>query len=215
MSAMINRPSRSSCNAFVVCGLLMATLLLGGCASGPQEQSQVKIEIQENVGFTITEEAGISSAARETYQAAQILLSQQQHTEAAELLKQLVSEEPQLSAPRIDLAITYQKLDQLNLAEEQLLQVLEQNPEHPVALNELGIVYRKTGRFAEARTSYEKSLAVYPGFHIARRNLAVLCDLYLDDLKCALDNYEAYMATVAEDPDVAIWIADVRYRIKE
>ena len=81
-----------------------------------------------------------------------------------------------------------------------------------MALNELGIIYRKTGRFAEARKSYEAALAVFPGYHVARRNLAVLCDLYLADLKCALQNYEAYMQTVPEDDEASIWIADLRLR---
>ena len=189
-------------------------MLLAGCAASPRQQSQVKIEIQDEVGFTITEVAGVSGVTRERYQAAHSLLAQQRNAEAIEVLQQLVSDEPHLSAPRIDLAIAYQEINELELAEEQLVLALEQNPRHPVAHNELGIVYRKTGRFTEARASYEQSLAVYPGFHIARRNLAVLCDLYLGDLQCALDNYEAYMETVAEDPDVAIWIADIRYRIE-
>ena len=90
---------------------------------------------------------------------------------------------------------------------------LEINPQHPIALNELGIVYRKTARFAEARQSYEAALAVYPGYHYARRNLAVLCDLYLSDLECAADNYEAYMATVHSDEEAAMWLRDVNFRL--
>jgi len=73
-------------------------------------------------------------------------------------------------------------------------------------------VYRKTGRFAEARSSYERALAIYPGYHFARRNLAILCDLYLADLDCALANYEAYMATVPGDDEASMWIADIRNR---
>ena len=85
-----------------------------------------------------------------------------------------------------------------------------------MAHNELGIVYRKTGRFAEARKSYEAALDVYPGFHYARRNLAVLCDLYLADLKCALENYEAYMSTVPSDEEASkCGSADIRYRLKQ
>ena len=53
---------------------------------------------------------------------------------------------------------------------------------------------------------------MYPGFHYARRNLAVLCDLYLDDAKCAVENYEAYMATVDSDDEAAMWLRNARFR---
>lgn len=193
-------------------GALVALLTLGACAPATRQPTQVKIEIQDNVGFTIVEEAGISGEARERYQAAHSLFAQQRFVEGIALLEQLVDAEPELSAPRIDLAIAYHQQGDLESAEQNLRAALEQNPTHPLALNELGIIYRKTGRFDEARSSYEKALEVYPGFHSARRNLAVLCDLYLGDAQCALDNYEAYMETVAEDPDVAIWMADLRNR---
>jgi hypothetical protein len=54
---------------------------------------------------------------------------------------------------------------------------------------------------------------VFPGYHHARRNLGVLCDLYLADLKCALASYEAYMQTVPGDNEASMWIADLRARV--
>jgi lipoprotein NlpI len=104
-------------------------------------------------------------------------------------------------------------MNDLEAAERQLTRALEINPQHPIALNELGIVYRKTARFAEARQQYEAALDVYPGYHYARRNLAILCDLYLADMDCALENYEAYMATVHGDDEASMWLKDVRYRM--
>jgi lipoprotein NlpI len=75
-------------------------------------------------------------------------------------------------------------------------------------------VYRRTGRFAESRESFEVALELQPTFHFARKNLAVLCDLYVADLPCALKNYRIYFETDPSSESVAIWIADLEGRIK-
>jgi len=195
-----------------VCAFASA-LVLSACASSGPSHKPARIEIQEQLGFTITEKARISANVRLDYNEALALLDQDRIDEGIALLELVAEAAPELSAPRIDLGIAYHRAGDLEAAEENLLLALESNPDHPIAHNELGIVYRKSGRFAEARQRYESALAIYPGYHYARRNLAVLCDLYLVDLRCALENYEAYMATVREDDEAVMWIADIRYRL--
>ena len=193
----------------------LSASLLGACATTQPEAPPSRIEIQEEVGFTITEEARIGGDVRADYETALSYLQQGRHDEGIELLEQVAAAAPELSAPRIDLGIARHRAGDLEAAESSLLLALESNPEQPVAHNELGIIYRRTGRFDEARKSYEAALAVYPGFHFARRNLAILCDLYLADLECALENYEAYMKTVPSDEEASMWIADIRYRLDQ
>lgn len=194
--------------------LVAAVLITSGCStSGPAAESRARIEIQEEVGFVITEEARISHEIRADYEEAMRLLEQGRSTRGIELLGKAADNAPQLSAPRIDLAIVHHRAGNLAAAEEQLQKALTINPNHPVAHNELGIVYRKSGRFAEARTSYEAALAIYPDFHFARRNLAILCDLYLGDMQCALEQYQAYISTVPQDAEADMWLADLRNRM--
>ena len=194
----------------------LSASLVAGCATTPEPvQKPVNVEIQEEVGFTITEEARIGGDVRADYETALSYLQQGRHDEGIQLLEQVAAAAPELSAPRIDLGIAQHQAGDLEAAEKNLLLALESNPEQPVAHNELGIIYHKTGRFNEARTSYESALDVYPGFHFARRNLAILCDLYLADLECALENYEAYMKTVPSDEEASMWIADIRYRLDQ
>lgn len=195
-------------------GLLLAFVLLQGCGTTAETPAaSSRIEVQEDVGFTITEEARASGDVRGSYQEALRLLEGGEHERGIAMLERIVAEQPELSAPLIDLGIASHRAGDLEAAETHLGAALELTPEHPIVHNELGIIYRKAGRFAEARKSYERALAVFPGYHFARRNLAVLCDLYLGDLDCALENYEAYMTTVPADDEASIWIADIRMRL--
>jgi Flp pilus assembly protein TadD len=196
--------------------LLVAATVISACNSTPTKQTAAtpaRIEITDSYGFTITEESRISGDVRSDYDRALDLLGSGRLGEGTALLESVADKSPDRSAPRIDLAIAYRKQGDLVTAESHLEQALGVNPNHPTALNELGIIYRQTARFAEARRSYESALAVYPGYHFARRNLAVLCDLYLDDLDCARENYEAYMDTVHLDEEASMWLKNVRFRM--
>ncbi|MDH5618210.1 MAG: tetratricopeptide repeat protein [Gammaproteobacteria bacterium] len=165
------------------------------------------------VELTITESAPVSDDVRAAFGEATALLSAGDMQPGIEKLAYLTSQAPMVGAPRINLAIAYRQAGNLEAAEEHLNKALELNAGHPVTLTELGIIYRETGRFADAKRLYETALDNFPGYHPARRNLGILCDLYLADAKCALKQYEEYMATLPDDEEVAIWIADVNHRM--
>jgi Flp pilus assembly protein TadD len=193
---------------------LTSVLVLSACnATTKPQRKAAHIEIHEAVGFTITEEVQVPESIRVKYYEALRYLRDGNLQQGIAVLKQVTDAAPTVTAPKIDLGVAYHRLGDLEMAEEYLLQALELNSNHPVALNELGIVYRETGRFTKAKQQYEAAIAVYPGYHHASRNLAILCDLYLGDLSCALKQYEAYMATVSADPEVKMWVTDLRNRM--
>ena len=194
---------------------LAGLLVLAGCATAPPPPPEpaATIAVEEDVGFSITEEVAIADQVRLDYDNALRLLEQGLVEEGIAGLTAVTEAAPDLAAPRIDLGVAYHVAGDLEAAEAHLEKAIELNPEHPIAHTELGIVHRKAGRFDEARQSYEAAIDIFPGYHYARRNLAILCDLYLSDLDCALENYEAYMNTVPGDDEVEMWLADVRYRI--
>ena len=123
--------------------LLASVLLLNACSAPGPSRPPARIEIQEDVGFTITEDAPISGDVRTEYEEALVLLEQGRLDEGISLLEVVADAAPLLTAPRIDLAIAQHRAGNLEDAEKNLLQSLELNPQHPVAHNELGIIYRK------------------------------------------------------------------------
>lgn len=162
----------------------------------------------------ITENFPIKPEVRAQFLKATALLEEKNYDDAIMLLKGVVGQNDQFSAPFINLGIAYARKEDYKNAETNLSKAREINPKHPVALNELGLIYRKTGRYTEARALYEELIQLYPDYLPAKKNLAVLCDIYIQDLQCALSQYEDYLLGKPNDEKVKIWVADVKTRIK-
>jgi Flp pilus assembly protein TadD len=82
--------------------------------------------------------------------------------------------------------------------------------------NELGVLDRQQGRFAEAEKAYRRAIELEPAYAPAYYNLAVLYELYILRPDLALENYERYLQTGGTDAagqDVEKWVGDLRRRV--
>jgi len=218
---------RSKTRTYVGFVVLVTVLsLLGGCATdgkvnpalAAREPPVVKGPSVERLedgrkGFIIMEVPQMDEPSRRDFERAVAMLNEQDYGQAIDLLEKIIEQSPSVTAPHIDMAIAYQHIGKMEQAEEHLKTALNLFPEHPVACNQYGLLYRKTGRFAEARAIYEKALSSFPNYYPVHRNLGILCDLYLNDLSCALEHYEIYSQARPEDKRVKTWIADLRARL--
>lgn len=133
--------------------------------------------------------------------------------QALSVLMALSDRHPSLSGPRVNAGLAWLRQEQPGKALEQFDLAIKANPSNPYAWNLRGVALKETGRFTDARGSYEKAItldALYAGAHF---NLGVLADLYLQDHGLAIRHYEAYQSLQRKpDQAVANWIGDLRKR---
>lgn len=155
----------------------------------------------------------VDSKVQQAFDQALQLLQAEQYDAAISVLNSVIEREKRLTAPYINLAMAYRSKGDDKMTEQYLLKALEIDQAEPVANNELGILYRKQGRFADAKTVYINALSENPDYLPVIKNLGILCDLYLRDTQCALEQFEKYQQQVPDDKTIEIWIADLKTRM--
>jgi tetratricopeptide (TPR) repeat protein len=217
MNALTDRP--------LARGMLFAVVvaILHGCATTSPEPlrkaaapDQVSQEAQTSQTIqpvqTTPTAPVITPQLHADFAAAVALLKAEQYEKSIEVFQQLAAALPDNAMPLINIAHAFNQQGKPDAAEPHLKQALVIDPDNPIASNELALLYRKKGRFADARPLYENALKKYPNFTIGHKNLGVLCDLYLKDFDCALTHYRLYSVNAPDDKNVKIWINDLQKR---
>ncbi len=212
-------------------------LLLAACASQPTttqpgknaEQVVSKYAAQrkgEAAGASNTkhipvvphtpEAAKQAKAALSDYVLGLKAMQNKQYEKALIIFQSISSRYTLLSGPLVNEGMIYLQQKKPKDAKRVLLQATQINAKNPYAWNALGVTYRKLGEFKKAKRAYQAALKLDPLYARAQFNLAVLADLYLDDLPLALEHYQRYQSLQkTPDKSVGIWIVDLKRRIKK
>jgi len=159
----------------------------------------------------------VDSDTQHEFTQALVFLKDKNYDAAIGLLKTVVSKEKRLPAPFVNLGMAYlrkgDKKEDRKLAEDAFVNAIKLDPVHRVASNELGQLYRKTGRFKLAKEVYSNALGKHNDYLPIVRNLGILCELYMQDLACALEQYEYYLEQKPDDKQVKGWVIDLKRRL--
>ena len=190
--------------------VFIVSLSLFSCAGGGGEVREDAVVSYEK---KTTRYLDIDSDVENDFKGAIVLMQEDKNAQAVSVLKSVIEREKRLPAPYVNIAIAYNRLGDTKAAEENLISALKLDIGHPVANNELGLLYRKSGKFKAARTAYENAIKEHPEYLPAIKNLGVLCDLYMHDYECALQQFEDYLELEPDDKTVSLWVVDVKRRL--
>jgi tetratricopeptide (TPR) repeat protein len=131
-------------------------------------------------------------------------------------LEQFSAENPELAGPLLNLGLAHAR-DGDEVGARALLERAGTVCSRcgPV-WNQLGVLDRQQGRFADAEQAYLSAIELEPEYAPAYYNLAVLYELYIPRPELALENYERYLqigGAAGEGQDVEKWAADLRRRV--
>lgn len=130
-------------------------------------------------------------------------------------LEEFSAAHPGLAGPLLNLGLARARAGDEAAAQEYFQRATRVCTNCGPAWNELGVLGRWQGRFADAEQAYLRAIELQPDYAPPYYNLAVLYELYIPRPDLALHNYERYLElgdAGGQAQDVEKWAADLRRR---
>lgn len=185
--------------------LLLVALLLSSCATTNDT--------------TITEEAASSGVSpfeqsdseKNLYRKAVVLLNEGKLESAKEIFEEIKSDRPEFSGPYANLAVIALQEKKPEVAFKLAKLAVNKNPKFPQALNLLGYLELKNGEILAAVKHYKEAIKYKNDYALAHYNIALLYDVYMQDVQSAIPHYEKYMKLInGKDKTTADWLEQLK-----
>jgi len=182
MRLILKRLSQNSLYAL----LAMAVLLVGGCSSGPASTGDAPALSAKT--------APLAEKDRTAYTNALAELEKGNAKEAAAALTKIANANPGYLNVWINLATANYKLKDLEATKRAIVQAHQLQPTSAEINNIRGLISTEEGRYKDAEQLYLAALKLDPKNANTHYNLALLYDIYYQDLPQAISHYESYLS---------------------
>lgn len=190
--------------------LLTLSILLSAC-SAPEVRPDSSLRKIDETEINQTSESDIQK-----YREAINYISTGELEKAYTILLDFSEQHPQLAGPWANLALISIKQNKIPEAESLLNKALQRNPKMPQAHNLMGFIEKQKGNIIKAKEHYEQAVEYKDDYAIAHYNLALLYDIYIQDIAKAIVHYQKYMTlTNNKDKKTATWLEELKSTIKK
>ncbi|NQY50943.1 MAG: hypothetical protein HRT50_17955 [Colwellia sp.] len=145
------------------------------------------------------------------YKNAIVALNNNELAKAEKLFISMSERQPNIAGSWANLALISIKQDNLAQAEVYAKTALEKNPNMPQALNLSGYLAQKKGAINIAKSYYLQAISHKSDYALAHYNLALVYDVYLQDIAKAIEHYQFYLAySKTKDENTENWLEGLK-----
>ncbi len=186
---------------------IFLSLVIVGCGTTPTQVTKNTLGTASQVDDAQGEELLL-------YRKAITLLNDNQLPEAEHSFLEMTKLRPELAGPWANLALINIKRNNIDKADEFVKIALSKNSSMPQALNLSGYIESQKGQINKAKELYQQAILQKSDYALAHYNLALLYDIYLQDIANAVKHYEVYLSLIKyEDEKTKNWVAELKLNI--
>ena len=190
---------------FSLATLLALLLLISGCSNQPSPAPQTTAPPPTTITAAPEKKAQIVDPAM--YQQGLDALAVNDLAGARKIFQQFIQNNAQLSGAYLNLALIDYREENYQQAEKLLEIALSLNPEQAAAFHLKGLIDQQQGHIKQARDNYLRAIELKPDYMNAHYNLALLYDIYLQEIELAIQHYNLYLNLNTEkDAATREWI---------
>lgn len=186
----------------------ICALLLASCESpGPSDNNVTSREQDTSTSLPL------SGLDQERYLSAVSRISEGRLKEAERTLLKLSKDYGNNQEVLVNLATVYLKQKKNRKAKELCERSVENGASIAEIHNILGLIAVDERDFAKAEAHYLKAISLDKGFANAHYNLALLYDIYYQDIPKAYAQYQKYLALKPGDKETQDWVEQLQYSL--
>jgi len=182
-------------------------LSISACAQKtprPEESTQPESTVSSQPESETTVE---TAASQQKFEQGIAALALQNFPQARRIFGELVRENPELSGAYANLALIDFKQEKYERAKQLVDKAITLNPRQAQAYHLRAQIELHNGEIQKSRADYEQAIVLDPQYLNAHYNLALLYDIYLQDIALAIEHYTIYLSLLGkEDERTREWI---------
>lgn len=203
---LINKISHKTWLSHTLQSKALLSLILLVVVSACSNQSSVNTAAANS-----TQSTAASAQDIQLYKKAIIALNNNELNKAKKHFITMSERQPNIAGSWANLALISIKENNLTQADIYAKTALEKNPNMAQALNLSGYLAQKKGEITQAKKYYFAAIEQKPDYAFAHYNLALLCDVYLQDIALAIEHYQLYLQhNEAKDESTENWLEGLK-----